>query len=100
MGDDKGAVGEKRHRLAIRGAWFLGKTFDERKRFFDALRDIYDYASSVIHGGKPKMKGKHDLGKTIAEGQDLCRNAVLRVAVARKMPDWSDVILGRGEVEG
>ena len=97
LGDDKGAIGEKRHRLAIRGAWFLGKTFDERKRFFDVLRDVYDYASSVIHGGTPKVKGKHDLGRTIAEGQDLCRNAVLRVALAKKMPNWSDVILGREE---
>ena len=60
----------------------------------------YSYASSVIHGGTPKVKKKHDLGKTIAEGQDLCRNAVLRVAAAKKMPDWSDVILGRGEVQG
>ena len=100
LGDDKGSVGEKRHRLAIRGAWFLGKDFDERKRFFYALRDVYDYASSVIHGGKPRVKGKHEIGRTIAEGQDHCRNAVLRVAAANKMPDWSDVILGRGEVQG
>ena len=31
---DKGSVGEKRHRLAIQGAWFLGETFDKRKGAF------------------------------------------------------------------
>ena len=31
LADNKGAVGKKRHRLAIRGAWLLGETLEQRK---------------------------------------------------------------------
>ena len=93
LNDDKG-TGEKRHRLATRGAWLLGATFDRRKSHFDTLRYVYDYASSVIHGGTPKVKQGRDLRQDIADAQDLCRDAILRVASAGRMPDWSDLILG------
>ena len=56
LGDDTG-TGEKRHRLATRGAWLTGKTFEERRSHFETLKRVYDYASSVIHGGTPKGEG-------------------------------------------
>ena len=95
LGDDRGAVGEKRHRLAARGAWFLGKTFEEREHCFRTLRDAYDHASSVIHAGTPSTKNKDRLRKAIVDAQDLCRNAILQMAVAGGMPNWTDVILAR-----
>ena len=55
LSENKG-TGEKRHQLATRGAWYLGKTVDQRRQIYDTLRYVYDYASSVIHGGKPKPK--------------------------------------------
>ena len=91
---DDNRDGEKRHRLAVRGAWFLGKTREERRTYFDTLRFVYDYASAVIHGGTPKAKEGRDITKDIALAQDLCRNAILLMAQAEKRPDWSDVILG------
>ena len=98
LSDDKGRS-EKRHRLAIRGAWLLGESIDDRKRKFDTLRFVYDYASSVIHGGTPKVKKGRDLGQDIAEAQDFCRRAIMKIAKAGKMPDWPSLILGQ-ELEG
>ena len=96
LNDDKGSIGEKRYRLAIRGGWFLGKTFNERKDYFDTLRTVYDYASSVIHAGMPKEKRQHELSKTISDAQDHYRNIILRIARVRGMPNWTDVVLDRG----
>ena len=96
LADDKGAVGEKRHRLSMRGAWLLGETFEERKMSFARLRQVYDFASSVLHAGSlKKKKDTEELATAIREAQDLCRAAILLIARARTMPDWSDVVLGK-----
>ena len=101
LSDDTG-TSEKRHRLATRGAWLLGETFDQRQTYFNTLRHVYDYASSVIHGGTPKARGERDLGRDIASAQDLCRDAIFRLA-ANRMPnsdDWSALTLGGGGLLG
>ena len=90
--------GEKSFRIAVRGAWLLGGTFKDRKSHFDALRSVYSSASTVIHGGTPKAKKGRDLGKDIATAQNLCRDAILRLARGKEMPDWSDMILGHGYI--
>ena len=95
LSDDKGSVGEKRYRLAMRGAWFLGGTSAERKKYFGLFRVFYDYASSVIHAGTPKTKGEHNLQDTIKDVQNLCRDAILRITREKGMPDWTDVALGK-----
>lgn len=101
LSDDKG-TSEKRHRLATRGAWLLGETFDQRKCYFATLKEVYDYASSVIHGGTPKVKRGRNLARDIASAQKICRNAILRLAAESKIPDsddWSALILGRDQVQ-
>ena len=101
MNDDTGAS-EKRHRLATRGAWLLGETFDQREIYFKTLKHVYDYASSVIHGGTPKVREERNLERDIASAQDLCRDAILRLAAANGMPnsdDWSALALGRGGLQ-
>ena len=95
LADDKGAVGEKRHRLAIRGAWLLGKTLEERKKYFRSLQKAYDFASSVIHAGSLKKKDEEVRDKVLDEAQDICRAAILRIAKAKAMPNWTDTILGK-----
>ena len=94
LADDKGA-GEKRHRLAIRGGWLLGETFEKRKEYSITLRDTYDYASSVIHGGNIKKSKLKEATQTIADAQDLCRMAILKILKKKAMPNWSDLVLGR-----
>ena len=94
--DDTGAS-EKRYRLATRGAWLLGDTFDQRESYFKTLTCVYGYASSVIHGGTPKVKKGRNLEYDIASAQDLCRDAILRLAATNGMPKsdyWSALILG------
>ena len=93
MSDDTGAS-EKRNRLATRGAWLLGETFDQREIYFETLSCVY--GRGVIHGGTPKVKKGRNLERDIASAQDLCRDAILRLA-ANGMPksdDWSALTLG------
>ena len=58
---DARGTSEKKFQLTTRGAWLLGETFDERLNYFEILKQVYDYASSVIHGGKPRIKKGRDL---------------------------------------
>ena len=95
LGDDKRPVGEKRHRLAVRGAWLLGEDFDERKTCYRSLRDAYDLASRVIHAGSLKSQERETDTRILNEAQDACRAAILRVAKAQAMPEWTDVVLGK-----
>ena len=100
LSDDKG-TSEKRHRLATRGAWLTGDTFEGRESSYETLKSVYDYASSVIHGGTPKVKAGRDLERDIAAAQDLCQKAILKF-VASGMPnseDWAALILGGGGLE-
>ena len=94
LADDNGAVGEKSHRLAIRGAWLLGETLEQRKEYFRNLRAAYNFASTVLHAGKLKKQKKRI--EALNEAQDICREAILRIAKSQAMPNWTDVILGLG----
>ena len=95
--DEKGGFGEKRQRLAIRGAWLLGETFKQREEYFRTLKKAYDYTSTIIHAGAGDIKPKEfkKINKTIAEAQDLCRKAILKILEMKKIPDWTDLILGK-----
>lgn len=95
LADDRGSIGEKRHRLAIRGAWLLGKNFNQRKTHYRSLRDAYDLASVVIHAGSLKSQDREKNTRILNEAQDACRATIRRVAKAQEMPDWTDVILGK-----
>ena len=95
LADGKGVVGERRHRLAIRGAWLLGETFEQRKAYFRSLRDAYDFASSVLHAGTLKRKDREARARVLTEAQDICRAAILRIAKDKSMPNWTDLILGK-----
>ena len=96
LADDKGAVGEKGHRLATRAAWLLGETLEQRKEYFRSLRDAYGFASNVLHVGSLKKQKEEARARVLDEAQDICRAAILRIAKAKAMPDWTDIILGKG----
>ena len=98
LADDNGTVGEKSHRLAIRGAWLLGDTLEERKKYFRRLRQAYGFASNVLHAGSLKKQKEEARAKAFAEAQDICRAAILRIAIAKDkaMPNWTEIILGKG----
>ena len=69
--------GEMRLRLALCGAWHLGVTFEERQRIFRKLRDAYDTASRVVHGGE--LKRTTETEELLSDAQDLCRRGILKV---------------------
>ena len=96
LADDNGAVGEKSHRLAIRGAWLLGETFEQRKSYFRSLRAAYSFASKVLHAGSLKKRDEENRARFLDEAQDICRGAILRIATAKAMPNWTEIILGKG----
>lgn len=96
LADDKGVVGEKSHRLAIRGSWMLGETLEQRRTYFRSLRDAYGFASRVLHADSLKKKDEEARAKVLDEAQDICRDAILRIANAKAMPNWTDIILGKG----
>ena len=82
LADDRGVVGEKTHRLAIRGAWLLGETYEQRKSYFRTLRAAYSLASNVLHAGSLKKKDAETRAKVLDEAQDVCR--------ATKTPAYMD----------
>ena len=81
---------ELSYRMAIRGSFHLGNNREERKRIFDALRNSYSMASSVIHAGKIKETEK--MRKIIEDGQDACRRGILKMLKEGGEPDWDKIM--------
>ena len=96
LAGDSGNVTEMQFRIATRGAWLLGETYEERKACFDNLRKAYGLASSVLHGRSLKMKNREEDAGTVIRAQDLCRGAILHMVREGALPNWDEVVLGRG----
>ena len=94
LSKDRG--GAKKYRLARRGAWLLGETFERRKEHFQTLQDAYGLASEVVHGGTLEAKDPEHVTKVISGAQDLCRDAILRIVRDGATPDWLDLVMGKG----
>ena len=89
---DDGNQAELRFRLALRAAWYLGATGDERTKIFEAVRDAYDIGSKAVHTGE----GYDDvIPANLAAAQDICRVSILRrIGEGGKPPDWKKEVLG------
>lgn len=87
------AGGELRFRVATYGAWHLGRTYQERKEHWGALRNAYDLASTAAHTGDVKEESK-TFG-VLNRGQNLCRQGILKRLEEGDEPDWNDLILGK-----
>jgi len=88
---DDSSFGELSYRLATRGAWHLGDSVESRKARFQTLLDVYRKASSVLHGGK--LKDEAVVAALVSDGQDACRESILKMLKEGK-PDWKDLTLG------
>ena len=83
---------ELRFRLPLRGAWYLGTSFEERWKFFYTLRDAYDLCSGAVHTGRIS----DDAGQvksTLYAAQDLCCGAIRRRIYEGAKPDWTKLVL-------
>ena len=96
LAGDSGSSSEIQYRIATRGAWLLGETYDERKACFDTLRKAYSLGSSVLHARKLKRKNEAEDGGTVGRAQEFCRRAILHMVREGAVPDWDEVVLGRG----
>ena len=81
---------ELRFRLALFGAWHLGKDLKERKSIRKILRDAYDVASKAVHTGEvPAAKAQG-----LKNAQSLCRRGILKILQEGPPADWGDMVLG------
>ena len=96
LAGDSGSVTEMQFRIATRGAWLLGETYDERKAYFDTLRKAYGLASSVLHARRLNRRNREKDAGTVARAEELCRRAILHMVWEGGLPDWNEVVLGQG----
>ena len=96
LAGDSGSVTEMQFRIATRGAWLLGETYDKRKACFDTLRKAYGLASSVLHARSLKKRNREDDAGTVNSAQELCRGVILHMVREGALPNWDEVVLGRG----
>ena len=80
-------------RLAVSGAWLLGKDASDRRRVWDILRRAYKASSAAVHQGK--LKRTKENCALLAEAQTLCRVAITHVLRHGPVTDWDGLILGR-----
>lgn len=79
-------------RLAQYIAWHLGIDFQDRRRIFDCLRDLYERSSAAVHAG---TKGyTNDDMELLADAQDLCREGILKILEGGR-PEFDDLVLGK-----
>ena len=86
------ATQEMKFRLAVTGAWWLGKNPQERACICKTLRNAYDSASQAVHRGE--VKANDTKTKLLAVAQSLCRTAILRVLREGTISDPTSLILG------
>ncbi len=79
-------------RLAIRGAWHIGSDVEQRRSFYDTLKDAYNQASKAVHGGKVSH-GQNNVA-LLKAAQDICREGILKRLNEEEKPDWNAMILG------
>ena len=96
LAGDSGNSPEIQFRIATRGAWLLGETYDERKTCFDTFRKVYGLASSVLHGRGLKRKNQEEDAGTVVRAQELCRGAIVHMVGEGALPNWDEVVLGKG----
>ena len=96
LAGDSGNSPEIQFRIATRGAWLLGRTFDGRKACFDTLRKAYGLASGVLHGRGLKRNKREGDADTVTRAQELCREAILHMVRDGAVPNWDEIVLGKG----
>ncbi len=77
--------------IALRGAWHLGETLDERVEYRETLRKAYSDASSVIHAAKPKYCERD--GSLLERSQEACRQGLLKI-LREGRPAWDNLVIG------
>lgn len=94
--DDKQQLGLT---FRLRGAWYLAKNFEERKKYYDLLKYLYDLRSNVAHEGKIKEKVHTKYGtvdaflKNIIE---ITQKLIIKIMKegSPNTQGWTEIVLG------
>ena len=89
---DEGYNGELKFRLALRAGWYLAEDSRERRELVREFGRIYAARSRAVHTGKVSERDG-DPG-FVANSQDLCRRAIVKVMKAGQFPDWEELVVG------
>lgn len=89
-----GGHAELRHRIALRGAWYLGSDAAERHLYFHLLKRAYDLGSKAVHTGH--LDGSDTSIDLLNQAQDACRTSLIKHIKDGVRPDedyWSALVL-------
>ncbi len=80
---------ELRFRTALLGALHMAPSEDQRIPYYNKLKDLYDSASKLVHGGTVDRDRSH-LRELAEWAQEFCRQAILkRLDEPRPTDQWS-----------
>jgi len=83
------------HRIALRGAWYLGNDAAERRQYFDLLKTAYRFCSKAVHTGR--LDGSDTSIDFLNRAQGACRSSLIKQIKEGVRPDedyWSALVLG------
>ena len=83
----QGTRSESKLRVAINGAWHLGKDASERRTILEQLGTLYDEASGVVHGRAASKRADCEAVRS------YCRRGILKM-LREGAPDWKSLIVG------
>ena len=83
---------EMRFRLAVFGAWHLGRNYEERREIRRTLRKAYDVASAAVHSGDLEVNEENR--RLLSQSQKRCREGILKLLNEGAPGDWGELILG------
>jgi len=80
-----GDIQELAYKLALRAAFFLGKTKEDRNNIFDILKKAYTVRSQIVHGQEPKDEFILQTGRTLdiyglaKEAEEILRQSIKKL---------------------
>ncbi|GJG96826.1 HEPN domain-containing protein [Cupriavidus pauculus] len=85
------------YQLALRGAWLLGSSIEERRSLMKKLKQLYKYRSGAAHYGRivsshAKTSEWERAATAIKEGEAICASAIKAVILAGGV-DWDELVL-------
>ncbi len=91
----EGGNAELSHRVALRGAWYLGKSVAEREKYFKMLKKVYNLGSKAVHAGR--LDSDNASISLLDDARSICRSALIRYiqdGVKRDSNYWNSLVLG------
>jgi len=99
---------ELTYKMAMRGAYLLGRNFHERRELFETIKKAYSLRSKIVHGNTLKdsvkvLNEEYSLDDFLARVEDITRRTIVKfcekfVSVSKKqVPTLLDNLILTGE---